>query len=206
MVLAGCGGSSEPDPGPAASPTTGGVDGGDRATATLPSTVATSDDIRPPAHTALAEALAELGTAYEFTSEVRTMTGDQVSISGSRVGMGVAFQLEAGDAVVDVISVEGETWVRTQGTDEWNASEGDTSGDPLGPLSAPIEVGWDAEEPNRLHARYSGTSIGLGTDEVVFVTIDLSGDVITFRSSTDDISLSTRLTRAPGLQPIAPPA
>ena len=205
LLLVSCGGSSEPD-GADGTAGTGQSDASTSVVQDTAATDATTSDVRGPADAALSDALAGLGTSYEFSSELLTLTGDRVLVAGRRVGDGVAFELEAGDAVVEVISVAGETWVRSIGAQEWTASPGSSSGDPLGSLSAPLDVGWDAEIPNRLHARYSGQTIGLGTDEIVSIAIDLFADVITFRSSTNDISLATTLIRTADLEEVASPA
>ena len=166
--------------------------------------VETSETVQAP-EDALAAALAALGDRYEFRSAVTSISGESISVTGWRVANALQFELEAGGAVVEVVIVGSSTWVRADGEDVW-APSGETAGaDPIAPLSQPLEVGWDAETPGRLHARYVGSSVGLGTDSVVSVVVDISQTTLTFWTAVDDLDLRVTLEARGDLPAIEAP-
>ncbi len=154
---------------------------------------------------ALLTALSGLGTSYTFASDVTTSSGDSVIVAGSRVGDGLQYRVEAGGAVIDVISVGGQTWVLEDGSTEWVDAGPVASGDPLGPLAQPIDVSYGPASNSTLRATYAGAALGLDVDELVDVAIAYDGTSMSFTSTSAALRLTTTLLRSDALAQILPP-
>lgn len=160
----------------------------------------------PDADGLLADAIARLGTDYDFESLLTTEAGESVAVTGSRVGTSAEYSVEAAGAVVDVVVVDGAVWVRQDGNDEWLPSGENPSGDPLDALRTPLSVTTDPLDPAVLRATYSGTSIGLRDADPVEVTITAGTDTLSFESAAGAGRLVTTLTRQNQPEPIVAPA
>jgi hypothetical protein len=159
--------------------------------------------LSPPA--SLAEGLAMLGTSYEFVSEITTATGDQILVDGYRLDDALRYQVEAGSAIVEMVVVDGNTWLRQDGTSEWVESGRSTVGDPLASLSEPLEITADPANPSALRASYVAEALGIDEAGTVEVVIRIDDTSVSFTSTTGPIELVPTLRRATGLPEITSP-
>ena len=155
-------------------------------------------------------ALASLGDASEFTSNV-TLDGAVVtSATGRTVGQATKLTVTAGGRTVEYARVPPKAWAREPGG-TWvivDASQAPDS--PLAALAAPLTIVAGPGDPaTSLTATYPATALGL-TGDPATVTVTIAGSVVTFEyrktTSGRTVVSTTILQPATDTSPILAPA
>ena len=161
----------------------------------------------------LAAALTALQPGYTFETTLRVGDQQAAHVAGRHVGQASELVIESGGTSVTYRIVPPTAWLMEAGS-EWVEADGTIpSGDPLGPLLAPLDVQAVAGSSSQdtLEATYPGTALGLTGPDPVTVAISISPDgVVTARYETvvdaGPAVSETVLQPAPSQDPILEPS
>jgi hypothetical protein len=191
------------------------ADAGDQSTKTTTALAGTTTtaDVEPMAFAedrgepdiALATALEGLGDAYSFDSTVTTSAGDQVVIRGHRIAESMTYQIQSGDASVQIVTIGADSWIEEDRSGEWLESSESVGVNPLEVLSSPLAVTWIGSSANGIEATYDASALDLAPDGSVALAVTIDGDEVTFQTIQNGTSVSTTLVRTTDLVPIAAP-